>query len=154
MYFCSLSCMHHSVCSLVGAAPSLMFSQGLPWWLRWEGICLQCRRPGFDGLIPGSRGSAGEGNGSPLHAWRIPWTEETGGLHFMGSQRVGHDQVTNTVSVKVTLGSSLPDPGFRSLSFISSHASKALSSPLWPAPGLSHPSYRSLTHLGPPAGAP
>ena len=24
-------------------------------------------------------------------AWRIPWTEETGGLQCMGSQRVGHD---------------------------------------------------------------
>jgi len=24
-------------------------------------------------------------------AWRIPWTEETGGLQSMGSQRVGHD---------------------------------------------------------------
>ena len=24
-------------------------------------------------------------------AWRIPWTEEPGGLLFMGSQRVGHD---------------------------------------------------------------
>ena len=24
-------------------------------------------------------------------AWRIPWTEETGGLQFMGLQRVGHD---------------------------------------------------------------
>ena len=24
-------------------------------------------------------------------AWRIPWTEEPGGLHSMGSQRVGHD---------------------------------------------------------------
>ena len=24
-------------------------------------------------------------------AWRIPWTEEPGGLQFMGSQRVGHD---------------------------------------------------------------
>ena len=23
--------------------------------------------------------------------WRIPWTEEPGGLQFMGSQRVGHD---------------------------------------------------------------
>ena len=21
---------------------------GLPWWLRWYRICLQCRRPGFD----------------------------------------------------------------------------------------------------------
>ena len=25
-------------------------------------------------------------------AWRIPWTEEPGGLQFTGSQRVGHDR--------------------------------------------------------------
>ena len=24
-------------------------------------------------------------------AWRIPWTEEPGGLQSVGSQRVGHD---------------------------------------------------------------
>ena len=24
-------------------------------------------------------------------AWKIPWTEEPGGLHSIGSQRVGHD---------------------------------------------------------------
>ena len=24
-------------------------------------------------------------------AWRIPWTEEPGGLQSMGSKRVGHD---------------------------------------------------------------
>ena len=28
---------------------------------------------------------------SGILAWRIPWTEEPGGLQFMGSQRVGHD---------------------------------------------------------------
>ena len=28
---------------------------------------------------------------SSLLAWRIPWTEEPGGLQFMGSRRVGHD---------------------------------------------------------------
>ena len=28
---------------------------------------------------------------SSILAWRIPWTEEAGGLHSMGSQRVGHD---------------------------------------------------------------
>ena len=26
--------------------------------------------------------------------WRIPGTEETGGLHFMGSRRVGHNCMT------------------------------------------------------------
>ena len=24
-------------------------------------------------------------------AWKLPWTEEPGGLQSMGSQRVGHD---------------------------------------------------------------
>ena len=31
---------------------------------------------------------------SSILAWEIPWTEEPGGLLFMGSQRVGHDWVT------------------------------------------------------------
>ena len=33
---------------------------------------------------------------SNILAWRIPWTEEPGGLQSMGSQRVGQDCVTNT----------------------------------------------------------
>ena len=28
---------------------------------------------------------------SSILAWRIPWTEEPGGLQSMGSLRVGHD---------------------------------------------------------------
>ena len=32
---------------------------------------------------------------SSIHAWEIPWTEEPDGLQSMGSQRVGHDLVTN-----------------------------------------------------------
>ena len=28
---------------------------------------------------------------SSVLAWRIPWTEEPGGLPSMGSRRVGHD---------------------------------------------------------------
>ena len=31
-------------------------------------------------------------------AWRIPWTEELGGLQSMGSQRVGHDWANNTLT--------------------------------------------------------
>ena len=33
---------------------------------------------------------------SSILAWRIPWTEETGRLQSIGSQRVGHDWVINT----------------------------------------------------------
>ena len=28
---------------------------------------------------------------SSIRAWRIPWTEEQGGLQSMGLQRVGHE---------------------------------------------------------------
>ena len=28
---------------------------------------------------------------SCIIAWRIPWTEEPGGLQFISSQRIGHD---------------------------------------------------------------
>ena len=33
---------------------------------------------------------------SSIHAWRISWTEEPGGLQSMGSQRVRQDWATNT----------------------------------------------------------
>ena len=29
---------------------------------------------------------------SSILAWRVLWTEEPGGLQYMGLQRVGHDQ--------------------------------------------------------------
>ena len=36
-------------------------------------------------------------NRSSILAWKIPWTEGLGGLHSMGSQRVGHDRASNTI---------------------------------------------------------
>ena len=35
---------------------------------------------------------------SSILAWRIPWTEEPGGLQSMGSQRVKHNWVTKTAT--------------------------------------------------------
>ena len=37
---------------------------------------------------------------SSILAWEIPWTEESGVLQSMGSQRVGHDWVTEPNSTK------------------------------------------------------
>ena len=34
---------------------------------------------------------------SSILAWRITWTDAPGGLQSMGSQRVRHDSVTNTL---------------------------------------------------------
>ena len=44
-------------------------------------------------LIPGSGRSLEEETAmhSNIFAWRIPWTEEPGGLQSMGSHRIGHD---------------------------------------------------------------
>ena len=36
---------------------------------------------------------------SSILAWRIPWTEEPGGLQSMGSQRVGHDKLLTQQNV-------------------------------------------------------
>ena len=35
---------------------------------------------------------------SSVPAWRIPWTEEPGGLQPMGSQRVRQDWASNTLT--------------------------------------------------------
>ena len=45
---------------------------------------------GDTGLIPGSGRSLEKGMAthSNIHAWRIPWTEEPGGLQTTGLQRV------------------------------------------------------------------
>ena len=41
---------------------------------------------------------------SSILAWRNPWTEKPGGLQVVGSQRVGHDCVTNTHTHTRTAG--------------------------------------------------
>ena len=52
-------------------------------------LWLQCRRPGFNpwvGKIPWRRKMATH---SSILAWKIPWTEETGGLQSVESQKSG-----------------------------------------------------------------
>ena len=51
-----------------------------------ESVC-NSREPGS---IPGWEDPLEEGMANAV-AWRIPWTEELGGLQSTGSQRVGHD---------------------------------------------------------------
>ena len=45
------------------------------------------------GSVPGLGRSprGGQGNPPKILAWRIPWTEEPGGLQSVSSQRVRHD---------------------------------------------------------------
>ena len=52
------------------------------------------------GSISGLERSPGGGHG--ILAWRIPWTEEIGGLQSTGSHRVGHDCSNLAHTWKVT----------------------------------------------------
>ena len=79
-----------------------MQSFGLPWWLWWWRICLQCRRPGFDPWIR-----------------KIPWQKELsptpvflpGKFHGyrslmgynMGLQRFGNDLETNAFTFSLLI---------------------------------------------------
>ena len=52
----------------------------------------------FGALGQGDPLEKGMATHSSIPAWRIPWTEEPGGLQSMGSQRVGLTELTNTSS--------------------------------------------------------
>ena len=58
------------------------------------------------GAILGSRRSPGGGHGNPLQylAWKIPWTEEPGGLQSIRLPRVGHELVTEHACVDKDIG--------------------------------------------------
>ena len=85
---------------LLGQGAGLTPCLGLPWCLRWYRICLQCRRPKFDPWVrkilwrrewlPIPVLLPGEFHGQKSLAGYSPW-----GL------RVGHNQVTNTLSLNL-----------------------------------------------------
>ena len=43
-----------------------------------------------------------------IPAWRIPWTEEPGGLQCMGSQRVGVDRVSGQAAQMLSYRAPIP----------------------------------------------
>ena len=53
--------------------------------------CRRCRRHRFNPWVRKIPLEEGMATHSSILAWRIPWTEEPGGLWFTGSQRVGQD---------------------------------------------------------------
>ena len=57
-------------------------AQELPWWLRCKESACNAGATGDSGSIPGHEDSLNEGAAahSSILAYRIPWTEELGGL--------------------------------------------------------------------------
>ena len=68
----------------------------LPYSSDGKEICLQSRRPRFD---PREKEVT---TSSSILAWRIPWTEEPGGLQSTGLHRVGHNRAINTSTLLYT----------------------------------------------------
>ena len=62
-------------------------------------ICIPCgsddKESAYSAGDLGSNLEKGMATHSSILAWKIPWTEEPGGLQSMGLQRVGHDGRTD-----------------------------------------------------------
>ena len=85
----SLSNLNALPCDFSLEHPTLI--SGFPRWNQWYRTCLPMQETQkTQGKIPCSRMATH----SSILAWKIPWTEESGGLQSMGSKRVRHDWVT------------------------------------------------------------
>ena len=78
--------------------PTFPHPQDLPGGAGGKEPTCQCRRQEMRVWSLGWEDSLVKGMATQpsILAWRIPWTEEPGGLQSMGSQRVGHDWVSET----------------------------------------------------------
>ena len=65
----------------------LYVSCGIARWLRGKGSACQHRRCGFNPWVRKIPLEKEMATHSSILAWRIPWTEEPGGLQSMGSQK-------------------------------------------------------------------
>ena len=79
----SLQCsdLYYCVPPFSGASLVAQMVKSLP--AMWE---TQIKSQGWEDLLEKEMASR-----SSILAWKIPWTEEPGGLQSMGSQRVEHD---------------------------------------------------------------
>ena len=82
----------HCICHFI---ISMSVSPELPRWFSGKESTCQCERCGFHPWVRKIHPLEKEmATHSGILAWRIPWTEEPGGLQSTGSQRVGHDRAT------------------------------------------------------------
>ena len=64
-----------------------IYSWGLPRWLSGKEPTCLCRRRGFDPWIGKDPLEEGMATHSSTLTWKIPWTEEPGGLQSMGRKK-------------------------------------------------------------------
>ena len=88
---CLLESIHFWWCYWYAASPKK--SWGFPSGSVGKESTCCVEDTGDEGSIPGLGRSpgGGQGNHSSILVWRIPWTEEPGGLQSIELQKVGHD---------------------------------------------------------------
>ena len=107
---------------------SIIIIELSPLWLNFpvssdnkESVC-QCRRCWFDPWVRNIQ-EKWIATHSSILAWIIPWTEDPGGLQSMGSQRVGHDWVTNNFNSTISLpGTERESPLQMEVSFVNTNS--------------------------------
>ena len=90
---CQASRMRHLRSSLQCGSGHITWSHwvcsvGLPWWLRWLRIWLQCRRPEFNSLTQKDPLENGMATHSSILAGEMPWTEESGSYSPWGHKEL------------------------------------------------------------------
>ena len=79
-----------------------MLGNGLPWWLRWSSVCLQCRRPRFN---PWVRKIAWRRKWQPTPVFLLGKSHERGSL--VGYSPWGHKESDMTERLQFLLGNEL-----------------------------------------------
>ena len=85
--------------TIFSVRPTLSFSKIARWPLtgqaslvaQWQRVCLLMQEMQVRSLSWEDALEEDMATHSSILAWRIPWTEEPGGLQSTGSRRVGHD---------------------------------------------------------------
>ena len=67
---------------------SVTNASGLPWWLSGKKSHPPVQETQVQSLVPKDPLEKEMATHSSILAWEIPWTEEPGGLQFMGSQEL------------------------------------------------------------------
>ena len=70
---------------------SLWFITWLAWWFSGKELSCQCKRPGLGGSLEKEMAAH-----SSTLAWRIPWTEEPGGLQPRGGKELDMTERLNS----------------------------------------------------------
>ena len=97
-WVCFYFCLHHAACGILVSWPGV---EPVSLKQNWKRACifvfclLMCSKYLRQCLAHSNAPEMAMASHSSTLAWKIPWTEEPGGLQSMGSLRIRHDWATS-----------------------------------------------------------